>query len=160
MCPAWGISLALTSRLPSFSPPSFAPQCGHCLMPARPEDTRPCSGADAHPLMLSLGSQAWSCVTCLGQKPRAGVKSLPTKPLQSHAKVSDLGIRADQRWTQLRLMGVSYHPKRVTDRARAFTHSPAIAVLSPFLSPKSETGHWSNLAVNLLRNVTLVTSLL
>lgn len=57
-------------------------------------------------------------------------------------------------------MGVSYHPKRVTDRARAFTHSPAIAVLSPFLSPKSETGHWSNLAVNLLRNVTLVTSLL
>lgn len=57
-------------------------------------------------------------------------------------------------------MGVSYHPKRVTDKARAFTHSPAIAVLSPFLSPKSETGHWSNLAVNLLRNVTLVTSLL
>lgn len=143
MCPAWGGSLSLTSCLPPFSPPTPAPPCGHLLTPASPGDTGlsyRCLAPGAEP-----GAPRPGLVSHLGAKTvDRSIKALPTKPLQPCPEVSALGNRADQHWTLLRWM----------------VDSPTMAVLSPLLSPESETGHWSSLAVNLLCDVALVTSTL
>lgn len=136
MCPAWGVSRSLTSRLLPFSPPSPAPPVW-----APPPASQPWrhSPGDARLLVLSLGGSGLALSPTWGQREWAGM-SRPRIPPQPHAEVSALGQ------TRLRWMVVTFHPRQGTYGDRAFPRSF-------LLSPESEAALWPGLATDLLCDV-------
>lgn len=150
MCPAWGVSPSLTSRLLPSPLPALPCLRGHCLN-ASPGDARPGSATEVHLLQLSPGVAGLALSPTWRHKQRVGV-SRPSLPNHCGLVLRSLPwVRPEA--ARLRWVAMSFHPRQGEYRDHTCAPSPGVAVLSTLFSPEAETTLWSGLAIDLLCDV-------